>query len=126
MKKYNPSEIFKNFNYENEINEIYKNIHCPASTYVATGYSSDFASQLRQGLNTFEKQSILIKQITMNENTYSWLFRLFNTPVNTKSSPLSSTAYNEYLFDYPINIVSNSALEDGKILFEKGMDYGVV
>ena len=124
MKTYTPNEIFKNYNQENNTNEIYKNIHCPASTYVASGYKSDFASQLLQGLNVFERQSILIEYIIMNENTYNWLFRLFNTPVNTKISPLTSDVNNKYIYDYPIKF--NSDLKDGQILFMKGMDYGVV
>ena len=122
MKNYNPSAIFDSFNLNNDTNKIYKNIHNPASTYVATNYARDFASDLLSAVNLFEKNSIQIGQIEMNEGTYNWMFRLFNTPIKKETSPLTSDIHNKYLYDYPINIVSNSTLKDGEILFKKWTD----
>ena len=56
----------------------------------------------------------------MNSNTYNWMFRLFNTPIESEINPLSSTVDNKYIYDYLINIVSNSKLKDGEIIFNIG------
>lgn len=76
--------------------------------------------KILQSINDCEKNSIFIQSINMNDNTYNWLFRLFNTPVESEINPLTSTADNKYIYDYLIKIVSNSELKDGTIIFNTG------
>jgi hypothetical protein len=99
---------------------IKKNIHCPASYYFCSGYVPALAKEILQIINDYEKNSIYIKSIDMNNNTYNWLFRLFNTPIESEINPLTSTADNKYIYDYLIKIVSNSELKDGTIIFNIG------
>lgn len=94
-----------------------ENIHCPASYYFCSGYIPELAKRILQVINEYEKNSIYIESINMNDNTYNWLFRLFNTPIESDINPLTSTSDNKYLYDYLIKIVSNSELEDGEIIF---------
>ncbi len=99
---------------------IKKNIHCPASYYFCSGYIPVLAEEILQIINNYEKNSIYIKSIDMNDNTYNWLFRLFNTPIESEINPLTSTADNKYIYDYNIKIISNGELEDGIIVFDVG------
>ena len=97
---------------------INKNIHLPASFYFCSGYIFDLSKEILQIINNYEKNSIFIKSIDMNDNTYNWLFRLFNSI--TDESPLSSTSTTKYIYDYPINITPNTTLSDGAIKFNIG------
>ena len=99
---------------------IEKNIHCPASYYFCSGYVPALAEEILHIINNYEKNSIYIKSIDMNDNTYNWLFRLFNTPIESEINPLTSTADNKYIYDYNIKIISNGELEDGIIVFDVG------
>ena len=99
---------------------IEKNIHCPASYYFCSGYIPALAKEILQIINNYEKNSIYIKSIDMNNNTYNWLFRLFTNPIENPINPLSSTANEKYIYDYKINIKSNGMLEDGIITFNVG------
>ena len=56
----------------------------------------------------------------MNNNTYNWLFRLFNTPMESSINPLTSTTDKKFIYDYPINITSNGISSDGLITFNIG------
>ena len=47
-----------------------KNIHCPASYYFCSGYIPALAKEILQIINDYEKNSIYIKSIDMNDNTY--------------------------------------------------------
>ena len=53
------------------------------------------------------------------------MFRLFNTPVNNKTYPLSSSPDGKTLYDYPIKIVSNNEMKDGEIFYIEGDKYGM-
>ena len=99
---------------------IKKNIHCPASYYFCSGYIPALAKEILQIINDYEKNSIYIKSINMNNNTYNWLFRLFTNPIENSINPLSSTADNKYIYDYPIKINSNGIIADGIITFDVG------
>lgn len=99
---------------------IKKNIHCPASYYFCSGYVPELAKEILQIINDYEKNSICIKSINMNNNTYNWLFKLFNTPIESSINPLTSTSDNKYIYDYPINIDSNGISADGMIIFDVG------
>lgn len=99
---------------------IEKNIHCPASYYFCSGYIPALAKEILQIINNYEKNSIYIKSIDMNNNTYNWLFRLFTNPIENPINPLSSTADKKYIYDYNIKIISNGELEDGVITFNVG------
>ncbi len=99
---------------------IEKNIHCPASYYFCSGYIPALAEEILQIINNYEKNSIYIKSIDMNNNTYNWLFRLFTNPIENSINPLSSTANEKYIYDYQISIKSNGMLEDGIITFNVG------
>ena len=99
---------------------IKKNIHCPASYYFCSGYIPALAKEILQIINNYEKNSIYIKSIDMNNNTYNWLFRLFTNPIENSINPLTSTTDNKYIYDYQINIKSNGMLEDGIIKFNIG------
>lgn len=88
-----------------------EHIHCPASYYFDSGY----IFTLIEKLNNIEKTNY-IESIHMNENTYNWMFRLFNSIPNLKN-PLSSDANNKYINFCPIIIKSNSVLNDGTIQF---------
>lgn len=96
---------------------IKKNIHCPASYYFCSGYIPALAKEILQIINNYEKNSIYIKSINMNNNTYNWLFRLFTNPIENSINPLSSTANEKYIYDYLININTKGMLEDGIIIF---------
>ncbi len=97
-----------------------ENIHCPASYYFCSGFVPEFAKRILNLINDCEKNSVFIHSINMNDNTYNWMFRLFNTPIESEINPLTSTAVNKYIYDYLIKIVSNSELEDGTIIFDTG------
>ena len=99
---------------------INKNIHLPASFYFCSGYIFDLSKEILQIINNYEKNSIFIKSIDMNDNTYNWLFRLFNTPIESKINPLTSTPDNKYIYDYLIRLISNNNMEDGIIVFNTG------
>ena len=99
---------------------IKKNIHYPASYYFCSGYIPALAKEILQIINNYEKNSIYIKSIDMNDNTYNWLFRLFTNPIENPINPLSSTADNKYIYDYPIKINSNGISADGIITFNVG------
>ena len=99
---------------------IKKNIHCPASYYFCSGYVPALAKEILQIINDYEKNSIYIKSINMNNNTYNWLFRLFTNPIENSINPLTSTVDHKYIYDYQINIKSNGMLEDGIITFNIG------
>ena len=99
---------------------IKKNIHCPASYYFCSGYVPALAKEILQIINNYEKNSIFIQSINMNDNTYNCLFRLFNTPIESEINPLTSTADNKYIYDYNIKIISNGELDDGIIVFDVG------
>lgn len=99
---------------------IKKNIHCPASYYFCSGYIPALAKEILQIINNYEKNSIYIKSIDMNDNTYNWLFRLFTNPIENPINPLSSTADKKYIYDYLININSNGISADGEIIFDIG------
>lgn len=99
---------------------IKKNIHCPASYYFCSGYIPALTKEILQIINDYEKNSIYIKSIDMNNNTYNWLFRLFTNPIENPINPLSSTADNKYIYDYPIKINSNGITADGIITFDVG------
>lgn len=99
---------------------IKKNIHCPASYYFCSGYIPALAKEILQIINDYEKNSIYIKSIDMNNNTYNWLFRLFTNPIENPINPLSSTANEKYIYDYLININTKGMLEDGIIIFNVG------
>ncbi len=105
---------------------FHENIHYPASFYFCSGYIPELAKRILSSINECEKNSIYIKSINMNSNTYNWMFRLFNTPIESKINPLSSTVDNKYIYDYLINIVSNSKLKDGEIIFDIGEENGMV
>ena len=105
---------------------INENIHYPASYYFCSGYVPALAKKILQSINNYEKNSIYIQSINMNDNTYNWLFRLFNTPIELEINPLTSTADNKYIYDYLIKIVSNSELEDGTIIFDIGEEDAMV
>ena len=77
---------------------IKKNIHCPASYYFCSGFVPELAKEILQIINNYEKNSIYIKSIDMNNNTYNWLFRLFTNPIENPINPLSSTADKKYEF----------------------------
>ena len=109
----------------NSVNKFYKNIHLPASVYFTPGYIPEFQMELLKQINYCEKNSIQINHICMNENTYNWMFRLFNTPVNNKTYPLSSSPDGKTLYDYPIKIVSNNEMKDGEIFYIEGDKYGM-
>ena len=104
---------------------IKKNIHCPSSYYFCTGYVPELAEEILTIINEYEKNSIYIKSIDMNDNTYNWLFRLFNTPIECDINPLTSTPDDKFIYDYKINIVSNSLLSDGVIMFNVGVNDAV-
>ena len=97
---------------------INKNIHLPASFYFCSGYIFDLSKEILGIINNYEKNSIFIKSVDMNDNTYNWLFRLFSSI--TDESPLSSTPTTKYIYDYSINITSNTTLPDGAIKFNIG------
>lgn len=97
-----------------------ENIHYPASYYFCSGYVPNLAKKILQSINDCEKNSIFIQSINMNDNTYNWLFRLFNTPIESEINPLTSTPDNKYIYDYLIKIVSNNELKDGTIIFNTG------
>lgn len=99
---------------------IKKNIHCPASYYFCSGYIPALAEEILQIINNYEKNSIYIKSIDMNNNTYNWLFRLFTNPIENPINPLSSTADNKYIYDYLININTKGITADGVITFNIG------
>ena len=99
---------------------IKKNIHCPASYYFSSGYIPELTKEILQIINDYEKNSIYIKSINMNNNTYNWLFRLFTNPIENPINPLTSTADNKYIYDYPININSKGISADGEIIFNVG------
>lgn len=99
---------------------IKKNIHCPASYYFCSGYIPALAKEILQIINNYEKNSIYIKSIDMNNNTYNWLFRLFTNPIENPINPLSSTADNKYIYDYLININTKGITADGVITFNIG------
>lgn len=99
---------------------IKKNIHLPASYYFSSGYIPELTKEILQIINDYEKNSIYIKSINMNNNTYNWLFRLFTNPIENPINPLTSTADNKYIYDYPININSNGISADGEIIFNIG------
>lgn len=99
---------------------IKKNIHCPASYYFCSGYIPALAKEILQIINDYEKNSIYIKSINMNNNTYNWLFRLFTNPIENPINPLSSTADNKYIYDYLININTKGITADGVITFNIG------
>ena len=107
-------------------NTILKNnIHYPASYYFCTGYIPELAKKILDIINSYEKNSIYINSINMNDNTYNWLFRLFNTPIESAINPLIRNIDKIYMFDYEIKIVSNSILTDGTIVFDIGEDDAV-
>ena len=99
---------------------IKKNIHLPASYYFSSGYIPELTKEILQIINNYEKNSIYIKSIDMNNNTYNWLFRLFTNPIENPINPLTSTADNKYIYDYPININSKGISADGEIIFNIG------
>lgn len=99
---------------------IKENIHYPASYYFCSGYVPALAKEILQIINNYEKNSIYIKSIDMNDNTYNWLFRLFTNPIENPINPLSSTADNKYIYDYNLKIISNGELDDGIIVFNVG------
>lgn len=99
---------------------IKKNIHCPASYYFCSGYIPALAKEILQIINDYEKNSIYIKSIDMNNNTYNWLFRLFTNPIENPINPLTSTADKKYIYDYPININTKGITADGVIIFNVG------
>lgn len=103
-----------------------ENIHYPASYYFCSGYIPELAQDILKIINDCEKNSIYIESIDMNKNTYSWLFRLFNSPLESFTNPLSSTVENKYIYDYLIRITSNSELTDGTIIFNIGDKNGMV
>lgn len=109
--------LYMNNQYAISFNE---NIHYPASYYFCSGYIPELAQKILEIINDCEKNSIYIESVNMNKNTYSWLFRLFNSPLESFTNPLSSTVENKYIYDYVINIVSNSELTDGTIIFNIG------
>lgn len=102
--------------------KFYKNIHLPASYYFSSGYIPEFAQQLLKGINLCEKEGIFITKIIMNDNTYNWMFRIFNFPTNNGTYPLDSYPSGKYLYDYPIMIVNNNELEDGLVIYYTGED----
>lgn len=99
---------------------IKKNIHCPASYYFCSGYIPVLAEEILQIINNYEKNSIYIKSIDMNDNTYNWLFRLFTNPIENPINPLSSTVDKKYIYDYLININTKGITADGVITFNIG------
>ena len=99
---------------------IKENIHLPASYYFSSGYIPELTKEILQIINDYEKNSIYIKSINMNNNTYNWLFRLFTNPIENPINPLTSTADNKYIYDYPININSKGISADGEIIFNIG------
>lgn len=99
---------------------IKKNIHYPASYYFCSGYIPTLAKEILQIINDYEKNSIYIKSIDMNDNTYNWLFRLFTNPIENPINPLSSTADKIYIYDYLININTKGITADGVITFNVG------
>ena len=99
---------------------IKNNIHYPASYYFCTGYIPELAKKILDIINSYEKNSIYINSINMNDNTYNWLFRLFNTPIESAINPLTRDIDKIYIYDYEIKIVSNSVLKDGVIVFDTG------
>lgn len=102
-------------------NTILKNnIHYPASYYFCTGYIPELAKKILDIINSYEKNSIYIKSIDMNDNTYNWLFRLFTNPIENPINPLSSTADKKYIYDYLININTKGITADGVITFNIG------
>lgn len=102
-------------------NTILKNnIHYPASYYFCSGYIPALAKEILQIINDYEKNSIYIKSIDMNDNTYNWLFRLFTNPIENPINPLSSTADKKYIYDYLININTKGITADGVITFNIG------
>lgn len=113
----NKEILYMNNQYAISFNE---NIHYPASYYFCSGYIPELAQKILEIINDCEKNSIYIESVNMNKNTYSWLFRLFNSPLESFTNPLSSTVDNKYIYDYLINIVSNSELTDGTIIFNIG------
>lgn len=113
----NKEILYMNNQYAISLNE---NIHYPASYYFCSGYIPELAQKILEIINDCEKNSIYIESVNMNKNTYSWLFRLFNSPLESFTNPLSSTVENKYIYDYVINIVSNSELTDGTIIFNIG------
>ncbi len=113
----NKEILYMNNQYAISFNE---NIHYPASYYFCSGYIPELAQKILEIINDCEKNSIYIESVNMNKNTYSWLFRLFNSPLESFTNPLSSTVENKYIYDYVINIVSNSELTDGTIIFNIG------
>ena len=113
----NKEILYMNNQYAISFNE---NIHYPASYYFCSGYVPELAQKILEIINDCEKNSIYIESVNMNKNTYSWLFRLFNSPLESFTNPLSSTVENKYIYDYIINIVSNSELTDGTIIFNIG------
>lgn len=102
-----------------------ENIHCPASYYFCSGYVPELAQRIISIINNYEKNSVYIKSIDMNNNTYNWLFRLFNTPIESAINPLTRDIDKIYIYDYEIKIVSNSVLKDGVIVFDIGEDDAV-
>lgn len=103
----------------NHISIVMKeNIHLPASFYFSTGYIPQLAKRIIQIINGYEKNSIMIESIDMNNNTYCWLHRLFTNPIENPINPLTATTDNKFIYDYPIKI--ESSLEDGKIIFNIG------
>ena len=99
---------------------IKKNIHCPASYYFCSGYIPALAKEILQIINDYEKNSIYIKSIDMNNNTYNWLFRLFTNPIENPINPLSSKTNKKYIYDYLININTKGITADGIITFNIG------
>ena len=103
-----------------------ENIHCPASYYFCSGYVPELAQRIISIINNYEKNSVYIKSVDMNNNTYNWLFRLFNTPMESSINPLTSTIDKKFIYDYPINITSNGISADGLITFNIGEKDGMV
>ena len=99
---------------------IKENIHYPASYYFCSGYIPALAKKILQIINDYEKNSIYIKSIDMNNNTYNWLFRLFTNPIENPINPLTSTVDHKYIYDYLININNKGISADGIITFNIG------
>lgn len=102
------------------------NIHYPASYYFCSGFIPELVEEILKIINKYESNDVEIKSVNMNENTYSWLFRIFTNPIESLINPLTSTSDNKYICDYPIKIVSNNTLEDGTIVFDTGEENELV
>lgn len=113
----NKEILYMNNQYAISLNE---NIHYPASYYFCSGYIPALAEEILQIINNYEKNSIYIKSIDMNDNTYNWLFRLFTNPIENPINPLTSTVDHKYIYDYLININNKGISADGVITFNIG------